>query len=78
MHEALIEKILHLPPEKIAEVEDFVDFLSHREADRHARVVRHQAIAAYADKYAGSAADLDLELEAAAIEHLNAGDEAGQ
>ena len=32
--QALIEKIRSLPPEKIAEVEDFVDFLHHRTEDR--------------------------------------------
>ncbi len=33
--EALIEKIRSLPPEKAAEVEDFVDFLRLRDDDRH-------------------------------------------
>ncbi|MHC4898207.1 MAG: toxin-antitoxin system, antitoxin component, Xre family protein [Planctomycetota bacterium] len=32
--EALLEKIRSLPPEKAAEVADFVDFLSQRESDR--------------------------------------------
>jgi hypothetical protein len=32
--ELLIQKIRRLPPEKAAEVEDFVDFLSHRNADQ--------------------------------------------
>jgi hypothetical protein len=32
--QGLIEKIRSLPPEKIAEVEDFVDFLRHRSEDR--------------------------------------------
>ncbi len=31
----LIEKIRILPPEKLVEVEDFVDFLQQREEDRH-------------------------------------------
>ena len=31
---ALIEKIRGLPPEKVAEVEDFVDFLRQRNEDR--------------------------------------------
>ena len=31
--QVLIEKIKSLPPEKIAEVEDFVDFLHHRTQD---------------------------------------------
>ena len=33
--QALIEKIRSLPPEKIVEVEDFVDFLRHRTEDRY-------------------------------------------
>ncbi|HKA52038.1 MAG TPA: toxin-antitoxin system, antitoxin component, Xre family protein [Candidatus Binatia bacterium] len=32
--QALIEKIRVLPPEKLAEVEDFVDFLRQRDEDR--------------------------------------------
>lgn len=31
---ALIEKLKSLPPERIAEVEDFVDFLRSREGER--------------------------------------------
>jgi hypothetical protein len=34
-NQALIEKIRSLPPEKIAQVEDFVDFLRHRTEDRY-------------------------------------------
>ena len=32
--EELLEKIKSLPPDKLAEVEDFVDFLSQRDDDR--------------------------------------------
>lgn len=32
--QGLIEKLRSLPPEKIAEVEDFIDFLRHRSEDR--------------------------------------------
>lgn len=32
--QALIEKLKHLPPERVAEVEDFVDFLRTREDER--------------------------------------------
>ncbi len=32
--ETLIEKILNLPPERISEVEDFVDFLAQRDDQR--------------------------------------------
>jgi hypothetical protein len=31
IHEELIEKIGNLPPERIAEVEDFVDFIAQRD-----------------------------------------------
>jgi hypothetical protein len=31
----ILEKLRHLPPERLAEVEDFVDFLAHRQADEH-------------------------------------------
>jgi hypothetical protein len=30
----LIEKLKTLPPQRRAEVEDFIDFLQHRESDR--------------------------------------------
>lgn len=33
--ETLVEKIRSLPPERIAEVEDFVDFLKMRDEERH-------------------------------------------
>jgi hypothetical protein len=33
--ETLIQKIRSLPPERVAEVEDFVDFLTVRDQDRH-------------------------------------------
>lgn len=56
--EALIEKIKSLPPERIAEVADFVDFI----ARRNATAARYEAIAAYAAQYGGTAADLDPEL----------------
>lgn len=32
--ESLIEKIRELPPERIDEIEDFIDFLAYREEDR--------------------------------------------
>jgi erythromycin esterase-like protein len=32
--QAIAEKLRSLPPERVAEVEDFVDFLRTREADR--------------------------------------------
>ncbi len=30
----LLEKLGQLPPERVAEVEDFVDFLQHKDQDR--------------------------------------------
>jgi hypothetical protein len=33
-HDQLIEKIIRLPPERVAEVEAFVDFLGQRDTDR--------------------------------------------
>ena len=33
--DTLIEKIRSLPPERVAEVEDFVDFLTVRDQERH-------------------------------------------
>jgi hypothetical protein len=35
LEQTLIEKIRSLSPEKIAQLEDFVDFLRQREQDRH-------------------------------------------
>ncbi|MCP9493424.1 MAG: DUF2281 domain-containing protein [Pyrinomonadaceae bacterium MAG19_C2-C3] len=64
--ETLIEKIKSLPPERVSEIEDFVDFI----ADRNNRSMRHDAIAEYAAKHGGSIADLDAKLEAASLEHL--------
>jgi hypothetical protein len=71
--ESLIEKIKSLPPERRAEVEDFVDFISQRDT-----AARHEAIAAYAAAHAGSEIDLDPELESAAAEHLRDEAEVGR
>jgi hypothetical protein len=72
--EALIEKIKSLPPERVREVEAFIDFI----AQRGAATARHEAIAAYAAEHAGTEADLDPELEAAAMEHLRVAEEVKQ
>jgi len=37
----LLEKVKRLPPETLAEVDDFVDFLMHRAARRLTRASRH-------------------------------------
>ena len=64
----LLEKIKRLPQDRIAEVEAFVDSLSRKPGlDKEAL---HQAISDYANKYVGTNADLDPDLEAAATEQL--------
>ena len=65
----LIEKIKKLPPERVAEVEDFVDSLTLRQAVLKGTNL-HQALTDYATQYAGTTADLDPDLEAAANDHL--------
>jgi hypothetical protein len=64
----LIEKIKRLPQDRIAEVEAFVDSLSRKPALNRAAI--HQALTEYALEHAGTDADLDPDLEAAAVEHL--------
>jgi hypothetical protein len=41
--QVLIEKLKSLPPQRRAEVEDFVDFLRRRETDRHLTCAAAQA-----------------------------------
>lgn len=65
----LIEKIKRLPPDRVAEVEDFVDSLAQREPGLN-RISLHQALTNYATQHAGTDADLDADLEAAASDHL--------
>ena len=64
----LIKRIEELPPDRLAEVESFVESLGRRDGD--AQKSLHQAIGDYAIQHAGTAADLDSELEAASVEHL--------
>lgn len=65
----LIKKIEQLPPDRLAEVERFIESISGDEAES-VRQKRFQAISEYAAKYAGTSADLDEELEAAGVECL--------
>lgn len=67
--EILIRKIENLPPEAIAEIEDFVDFIALK-SQQKSNQKRDDAISAYAEKHAGGKIDLDEELEAAGIELL--------
>jgi hypothetical protein len=64
----LIEKIERLPPDRLAEVEAFIDSLTR--APRLDRTALHQALSEYATQHAGTDADLDPDLETAAIEQL--------
>jgi hypothetical protein len=65
----LIRKIEELPPERLAEVEDFVESLTRR--DNHVnRADLYRALSDYAIQHAGTEADLDADLEAASVEHL--------
>ena len=65
----LIEKIKRLSEDRVAEVEDFVDSLARREHSIN-RLSLHQALSDYAIQHAGTAADIDPDLEAAATDHL--------
>ena len=67
--QTLFEKINSLPNEKIYEIEDFVDFLQEK-LKRQEKEARFQAISEYAEKHAGTDADLDEELEQTSIEFL--------
>jgi len=64
--EILVRKINVLRPEQMDEVERFIDFL----VLENKRKTRAAAIASYVAKHAGTDADLDPELEAAAVEFL--------
>jgi alpha-galactosidase/6-phospho-beta-glucosidase family protein len=64
----LIEKIKRLPPDRVAEVEAFVDSLTPEPGLDQTAL--HQAISEYAIQHMGTEADLDPDLEAAATEQL--------
>lgn len=66
----LIEKIRRLPQESVAKVEEFIDSLARREGILDRKGL-HQALADYASQHAGTDADLDGVLEAAATDHLS-------
>ena len=64
----LIEKIKRLPQDRIDDVAAFVDSLSREPGPDRATL--HQALSNYANQHAGTNADLDPDLEAAAIDQL--------
>ena len=65
----LIEKIKRLPQDQVVEVENFVDSLARREHSLN-RMSLHQELTDYANQHAGTDADVDPDLEAAATDHL--------
>lgn len=65
----LIDKIKRLPQDRVAEVESFVDSLARPDNSTN-RENLHQALTNYAIEHAGTDADFDPELEAAATDHL--------
>jgi hypothetical protein len=67
----LMEKINALPPRKLSEVEDFVDFISAKTNSAE----RDDLIAQFAAEFGGTEFDLDEDLEAADIEVLATMDE---
>jgi len=64
----LIKKIEELLPDRLAEVEDFVESLTRRGDRNHSSL--HQALSDYATRHARTEIDLDKALEAALVEHL--------
>jgi hypothetical protein len=65
----LIKKIQELSPGRLAQVGEFVDSIARSDQDLD-RTNRHRVLTAYAQQHAGSAVDLDADLEAAAVEQL--------
>ena len=68
-NQVLLEKLNELPPHKISEVEDFIDFLRHKTVHK-TEDLRYQAISDYAEEHAGSDMDFDETLEQASVEFL--------
>jgi len=73
----LIRKVNALPPGKIDEVIDFIDFLAFREATAW-RAKRTASIAEFAAEFGGTDIDLDEDFEAAAIDSFLSIDEASR
>ena len=65
----ILNKINTLPPSKIAEVIDFIDFLAEREA-LNKRTERFSMIAEYAIENADTEFDFDADLEKSSVENL--------
>jgi hypothetical protein len=63
----LIKKIEQLPPDRLVEVERFVELLEHVDSDKR---IRDRELADFIAQYAGTDLDLNHDLEAAGVEHL--------
>jgi hypothetical protein len=58
-HDQLLAKINRLPPERVAEVEDFVDFIAQRDTDRElVRTSSRASEAAFAKVWSNSEDDV--------------------
>lgn len=65
----LIKKIEQLPADRLAEIERLVESMTRRDG-RRGRTDLFQSLSDYAAEHAGTSADLDEQLETAAVEHL--------
>lgn len=72
--ELILEKIEGLPPTKLAEVIDFIEFLKERE-NKVKKIERFQLISQFAQENAGTEFDINENLELASVEFLLASDE---
>ena len=61
IEQAILEKLRQLPPERLAEVEDFVDFLRTREGDRALAQAAQRASERSLAKVWENAADADYD-----------------
>jgi hypothetical protein len=68
-HELILNKMNTLPPQKLVEVIDFIDFLAERENSKE-RAQRFSGIAEYAMANAGTDFDLDENLEQSGVENF--------
>jgi hypothetical protein len=65
----ILQKLNSLPPQKVDEVIDFIDFLAEKESTNE-KTKRFSMVAEYALANGGTEFDLDENLEQAGIENL--------
>ena len=66
----LIDKIKRFPQDRVEEIMDFVGALTSRREHGLNQLSLHQALTDYAVQHAGTDADLDSDIEAAATDHI--------